>query len=175
MARDPAELRRVFELFDRDGDGRITRDELAESLERLGMAAPGDELAAVIARIDADGDGCVDIDEFADLYDAIMHRGGRDGGGDADRGEKEEEDEEEADMREAFNVFDRNGDGFITVDELRAVLASLGMKQGGREQDDCDHMIGQVDRDGDGRVDFAEFKEMMRGGGLAALGSGSGR
>lgn len=160
MACDPAELRRVFELFDRDGDGRITRDELAESLERLGMVAPGDELAAVIARIDADGDGCVDIDEFADLYDAVMHRGGA--------GEGEDDHDEEADMRQAFNVFDRNGDGFITVDELGAVLASLGMKQG-REHDDCRRMIGQVDRDGDGRVDFGEFKEMMRGGGFAAL------
>jgi calcium-binding protein CML len=157
MACDPAELRLVFELFDRDGDGRITREEMAESLERLGMAAPGDELAAVIARIDADGDGCVDMDEFAELYDAIMR-----GGAGSD---------DEADMREAFNVFDQNGDGFITVDELRAVLASLGMKQG-REQDDCRRMIGQVDRDGDGRVDFGEFKEMMRGGGFAALGPG---
>ncbi|KAK3154575.1 hypothetical protein QOZ80_2BG0192350 [Eleusine coracana subsp. coracana] len=168
MACNPAELRRVFELFDRDGDGRITRDELAESLERLGMVAPGDELAAVIARIDADGDGCVDISEFADLYDAVMHRGGG-GNGDGDGGGRDEE----ADLREAFGVFDRNGDGFITVDELRAVLASLGMKQGRDEQDDdCRRMIGQVDRDGDGRVDFTEFKEMMRGGGFATLGSG---
>ncbi|KAK3158402.1 hypothetical protein QOZ80_2AG0136720 [Eleusine coracana subsp. coracana] len=166
MACDPAELRRVFELFDRDGDGRITRDELAESLERLGMVAPGDELAAIIARIDADGDGCVDIAEFADPYDAVMHRGGC---GNGDGGGRDEE----ADLREAFGVFDRNGDGFITVDELRAVLASLGMQQGRDEQDDdCRRMIGQVDRDGDGRVDFAEFKEMMRGGGFAALGSG---
>ncbi|GJN21528.1 hypothetical protein PR202_gb09012 [Eleusine coracana subsp. coracana] len=121
------------------------------------MVAPGDELAAVIARIDADGDGCVDISEFADL------NGDGDGGGR----------DEEADLREAFGVFDRNGDGFITVDELRAVLASLGMKQGRDEQDDdCRRMIGQVDRDGDGRVDFTEFKEMMRGGGFATLGSG---
>ena len=72
MACDRAELRRVFELFDRDGDGRITREELAESLERMGMPAPGDEVAATIARIDADGDGCVDMDEFGDLYDAVM-------------------------------------------------------------------------------------------------------
>ncbi|KAF0933534.1 hypothetical protein E2562_018792 [Oryza meyeriana var. granulata] len=67
MAGDQAELRRVFELFDRDGDGRITREELTESLERLGMPVQGEELAATIARIDANGDGCVDMDEFAEL------------------------------------------------------------------------------------------------------------
>jgi calcium-binding protein CML len=31
-------------------------------------------------------------------------------------------------------------------------------------------MIGRVDRDGDGRVDFHEFRQMMRAGGLATLG-----
>ncbi|KAL6634701.1 hypothetical protein ACP70R_027372 [Stipagrostis hirtigluma subsp. patula] len=174
MACDPAELRRVFDLFDHDGDGRITREELALSLERvLGAPVPEDELSATIARIDANGDGCVDMDEFGDLYDAVMHRRG--GDGDANGAEEGEDEEaaEEADMREAFNVFDRNGDGFITVDELRAVLAALGIRQGqggAATLDDCGRMIGQVDRDGDGRVDFAEFKQMMRGGEFAALG-----
>ncbi|KAK8456915.1 hypothetical protein SEVIR_3G094600v4 [Setaria viridis] len=77
--------------------------------------------------------------------------------------------DEEEDMREAFNVFDQNGDGYITVDELRSVLASLGLKQG-RTAEDCRKMISKVDGDGDGRVDFTEFKQMMRGGGFAALG-----
>uniref|UniRef100_A0A0D9YUP6 EF-hand domain-containing protein n=1 Tax=Oryza glumipatula TaxID=40148 RepID=A0A0D9YUP6_9ORYZ len=156
-----AELRRVFELFDRDGDGRITREELTESLERLGMPVHGEELAATIARIDANGDGCVDMDEFTQLYETVMRVDGGGGGGGAC-------DVDEASMREAFDVFDRNGDGFITVDELGAVLASLGIKQG-RTAEDCGRMIGQVDRDGDGRVDFLEFKQMMRGGAFATL------
>ncbi|EAZ31201.1 hypothetical protein OsJ_15300 [Oryza sativa Japonica Group] len=141
---DAAELARVFELFDRNGDGRITREELEDSLGKLGIPVPADELAAVIARIDANGDG----------------KDGR---------AKEEEEEEDGDMREAFRVFDANGDGYITVDELGAVLASLGLKQG-RTAEECRRMIGQVDRDGDGRVDFHEFLQMMRGGGFAALG-----
>jgi calcium-binding protein CML len=156
---DGAELARVFELFDRNGDGRITREELSDSLGKLGMAVPGDELAAMIARIDADGDGCVDAEEFVELYRAITSSG-------AEAPVAAEEDEE--DMREAFRVFDANGDGYITVEELGAVLSSLGLKQG-RTAEECRRMIGQVDRDGDGRVDFHEFRQMMRGGGLAAL------
>jgi calcium-binding protein CML len=78
--------------------------------------------------------------------------------------------DEEEDMREAFNVFDQNGDGFITVEELRSVLSSLGLKQG-RTTEDCRKMISKVDADGDGRVDFTEFKQMMRGGGFDALGT----
>uniref|UniRef100_A0ACD5URZ8 Uncharacterized protein n=1 Tax=Avena sativa TaxID=4498 RepID=A0ACD5URZ8_AVESA len=159
---DGAELARVFELFDRNGDGRITREELEDSLGKLGMAVPGDELAAMIARIDADGDGCVDAEEFVELYRAITSSSG------AETPAAAAAEDEEEDMREAFRVFDANGDGYITVEELGAVLSSLGLKQG-RTAEECRRMIGQVDRDGDGRVDFHEFRQMMRGGGLAAL------
>lgn len=148
---DAAELKRVFQMFDRNGDGRITKKELSDSLENLGIYIPDKELAEMIEKIDVNGDGCVDIDEFGALYRSIM----------------EERDEEE-DMREAFNVFDQNGDGFITVDELRSVLASLGLKQG-RTLEDCKRMIMKVDVDGDGMVDFKEFKQMMKGGGFSAL------
>lgn len=148
---DAAELKRVFQMFDRNGDGRITKKELSDSLENLGIYIPDKELAEMIEKIDVNGDGCVDIDEFGALYRSIM----------------EERDEEE-DMREAFNVFDQNGDGFITVDELRSVLASLGLKQG-RTLEDCKRMIMKVDVDGDGMVNFKEFKQMMKGGGFSAL------
>lgn len=149
---DQQELKRVFQMFDRNGDGRITRKELKDSLENLGIHMTEPDMVAMIEKIDANGDGCVDIDEFGDLYQSIM----------------DEKDEEE-DIREAFNVFDQNRDGFITVEELRSVLGSLGLKQG-RTIEDCKRMIKKVDADGDGMVDFKEFKAMMRNGGFAALG-----
>ncbi|CAM8979443.1 unnamed protein product [Rhodiola kirilowii] len=151
---DPIELKRVFQMFDRNGDGRITQKELNDSLQNLGIYIPDKELTLMIDKIDANGDGCVDIDEFGELYQSLMD-------------EREEEGEE--DVREAFNVFDQNGDGFISVEELRSVLGSLGLKQG-RSVEDCKKMIAKVDADGDGRVDFDEFKEMMRGGGFSSLG-----
>lgn len=149
---ESAELRRVFQMFDRNGDGLITKQELCDSLENLGIYIPEAELAAMIEKIDVNGDGSVDADEFGTLYRSIM----------------DERDEEE-DMREAFNVFDQNGDGFITVDELRSVLASLGFKQG-RTAEECRKMISQVDVDGDGKVNFTEFRQMMKGGCFAAKG-----
>jgi calcium-binding protein CML len=168
---DSAELAGVFELFDKNGDGRITREELEESLGKLGMSVPGDELASMIARIDANGDGCVDVEEFGVLYRTIMagDSSANGNGNGAGEGEEAAGAEEDEDMREAFRVFDANGDGYITVDELGAVLSSLGLKQG-RTAEECRRMIGHVDRDGDGRVDFHEFRQMMRAGGLASLG-----
>lgn len=148
---DPVELRRVFNMFDRNGDGKITKKELSDSLQNLGIFIPDKELVQMIDKIDANGDGYVDMEEFGGLYQTIM----------------DEKDEEE-DIREAFNVFDQNRDGFITVDELRSVLASLGLKQG-RTVEDCKLMIKKVDADGDGRVNYKEFKQMMKCGGFAAL------
>lgn len=148
---DADELRRVFQMFDRNGDGRITKKELNDSLENMGIFIPDKELEQMIEKIDVNRDGCVDIDEFGALYQSIM-----------------DERDEDQDMREAFNVFDQNGDGFITVEELKSVLQSLGLKQG-RTVEDCKNMIMKVDADGDGRVNFTEFKQMMRGGGFAAL------
>ncbi|KAG2295080.1 hypothetical protein Bca52824_041749 [Brassica carinata] len=135
-------------MFDRNGDGKITKQELNDSLENVGIYMPDKDLVQMIEKIDLNGDGYVDIEEFGGLYETIM----------------EERDEEE-DMREAFNVFDQNRDGFI---KLKSVLASLGLKQG-RTLEDCKKMIGKVDADGDGMVNYKEFKQMMKGGGFAAL------
>lgn len=138
-------------MFDRNGDGHITKKELNDSLENLGIFIPDKELSQMIEKIDANCDGCVDINEFGELYRSIMN-------------ERDEED----DMKEAFDVFDQNGDGFISVDELRSVLVSLGVKQG-RTVEDCKRMIMKVDVDGDGRVNYKEFRQMMKGGGFSAL------
>jgi len=153
ITMDPNELKRVFQMFDRNDDGRITKKELNDSLENLGIFIPDKELSQMIEKIDVNRDGCVDIEEFRELYESIM---------------SERDEEEEEDMREAFNVFDQNGDGFISVDELRSVLVSLGLKQG-RTVEDCKKMIGSVDVDGNGLVDYKEFKQMMKGGGFTAL------
>ncbi|KAK1430490.1 hypothetical protein QVD17_13267 [Tagetes erecta] len=145
------ELQRIFEMFDKNGDGRITKQELNDSLENMNIFISDTDLIQMIEKIDVNGDGCVDINELGDLYKTIM-----------DNRDNEE------DMMEAFNVFDQNGDGFITVEELRSVLESLGLKQG-RKSDDCRRMIMKVDVDGDGMVSFDEFKKMMRSGGFANL------
>ncbi|CAJ1933331.1 unnamed protein product [Sphenostylis stenocarpa] len=149
---EAVELKRVFEMFDRNGDGRISVEELSHSLENLGIKISEKELTEMIQRIDVNGDGCVDITEFGELYELIM-----------------EERNEEEDMREAFNVFDQNRDGFITVEELRTVLGSLGLHQGG-SMEECRKMIVKVDVDGDGMVNYKEFQQMMKGGGFTALG-----
>ncbi|CAN1215357.1 Calmodulin-like protein 3 [Linum perenne] len=102
----------------------------------------------MVVKVDSNGDGVIDMEEFKILYRNMTAGCG-----------KEEE------LKEAFEVFDGDKDGLITVEELGSVLSSLGMKEG-KKMEDCKEMIRRVDVDGDGMVNFDEFKTMMmRNGG----------
>lgn len=61
------------------------------------------------------------------------------------------ETDKEEELREAFRVFDRNGDGFISASELRHVMTNLGEKLTDEEVED---MIKEADLDGDGLVNY---------------------
>ncbi|KAF6171833.1 hypothetical protein GIB67_007354 [Kingdonia uniflora] len=63
-------------------------------------------------------------------------------------------------VKEAFDVFDENKDGFIDARELEMILFSLGFrkKYGVLE---CERMIAAFDENGDGRIDFNEFLKFM--------------
>ena len=56
----------------------------------------------------------------------------------------------EEEIREAFKVFDRDNNGFISAAELRHVMTSIGEKL---TDDEVDEMIREADQDGDGRID----------------------
>lgn len=54
-------------------------------------------------------------------------------------------------IREAFRVFDRDGNGFITAEEFRYFMTHMGEQFSDEE---VDEMIAEVDIDGDGQVGF---------------------
>ncbi|XP_062187789.1 probable calcium-binding protein CML32 [Phragmites australis] len=154
-------LRRVFDLFDRNGDGEITVDELAQALDALGLDADRASLAATVGAYVPEGAAGLRFEDYDALHRAL---------GDAFFGALADQDEqgggkgedEEEEMREAFKVFDVDGDGFISAAELQEVLKKLGLPEAS-SMANVRQMICNVDRDSDGRVDFSEFKCMMQG------------
>lgn len=66
--------------------------------------------------------------------------------------------EQIAEFKEAFSLFDKDGDGSITTKELAIVIRSLGQNP---TEADLREMIREVDADGNGAIDFPEFLTMM--------------
>lgn len=59
------QLKQLFRMFDRDGNGFITAAELAHSMAKLGHALTAEELTGMIKEADTDGDGRINFQEFA--------------------------------------------------------------------------------------------------------------
>ena len=74
----------------------------------------------------------------------------------ASKNERDENAEEE--MLEAFQIFDADGNGNISADELRQIMANLGEKLTEEEVED---MVKEADIDGDGQINYEEFVRMM--------------
>ncbi|XP_076906320.1 putative calcium-binding protein CML23 [Bidens hawaiensis] len=138
------DFEKVFHKFDVNGDGKISISELGSILGALGSATPEDELKVVMNEIDTDKDGFIDLEEFIEF----RKRGCNAGDGAAVNKE----------LREAFDMYDQDKNGKISANELHSVLKSLGEKCSLK---DCKKMIKSVDVDGDGCVNFEEFKKMM--------------
>ncbi|XVE83761.1 hypothetical protein DITRI_Ditri16bG0112500 [Diplodiscus trichospermus] len=73
---------------------------------------------------------------------------------------KKEEEPSLEEVKQAFDVFDVNKDGFIDAEELQRVLCILGLKEG-LKMENCIKMIKTFDKNGDDRIDFQEFVKFM--------------
>lgn len=110
-------------------------------MRSLGQTPTEAELKDMIAEVDANKDGTIDFKEFLGLMS---------------RQSKGRDSQEE--LREAFKVFDKDGNGYISAAELRHVMTSLGEKL---TDEEVDAMMKEADADGDGQVDIEEFTKMM--------------
>ena len=141
-AEQEQEVQEAFSLADKNGTGSIQMKEVGMVVRALGMNPSDEELQDMLH---GRGDGVhLNYQEFLDIVGNRMN-------------EVDNEDE----LREAFAVFDRDGQGFIRAAELRHMMTNLGEKLSDQEVDD---MIREAGIDNDGQFRYQEFVDRMISG-----------
>jgi calmodulin len=139
-------LRKAFESFDSQKTGSISTETVAEILRLMGQPFNRETLEEMITEVDEDKSGRLEFEEFIILAAKFIV-----------------EDDEEAlqkELKEAFRLYDKEGNGFIPTSCLKEILRELDDQL---SDADLDGMINEIDSDGSGTVDFDEFMEMMTG------------
>nr|CAD7442351.1 unnamed protein product [Timema bartmani] len=130
-------LRKAFDAFDREKSGSISCNMVEEILRLMGQPFNKKTLEELIEEVDADKSGRLEFDEFITLAAKFIVEE------DAEAMEKE--------LREAFRLYDKEGNGYIPTSCLREILRELDDQL---TSDELDMMIEEIDSDGSGTVDF---------------------
>jgi calmodulin len=135
------ELKEAFAIYDTNNDGVISTRELGTVLRQLGQNPTEAEILEMIKDLDKDKNSSISFDEFAILMVDKM---------------KNVDTEQE--VRDAFRVFDVNGNGFLSADELRHVATNLGEKL---TEEEANEMIRSANVDGNGQINYEDFVNLM--------------
>ena len=138
-----AEFREIFNLVDRDGGGTITKEELGELMDTLGIDATPEEIDLMIHEIDQDNNGEIDFEEFV----AVMSR-------------KVSATYTADQVKNAFKVFEGDAPaGHIKVDVLIRALTNDGSDKLTDEQ--AHDLVSQLEPDRSGLINYSEYVNMM--------------
>ncbi|XP_074662119.1 calmodulin-alpha-like [Tubulanus polymorphus] len=142
-----AELKEAFTLFDDDGDGHITRTELAQAMRTMGVSFSDNDLTEMIEEIDEDGNGTIDFSEFLNFMAIKL----------------EEAQLSDEVLMEAFNMIDHGNKGYLDPGDLKTCLSLLehGMQLTSKE---IESILREADLDQDGKITFQEFANIVISG-----------
>ena len=136
-------LAKVFKAFDKNGDGKLSMEEVKEGyLEHYGKVMSDEEVEQMFNAVDTDKSGFIDYSEF--VIAAMNER------------QLTSNDK----LQAAFKMFDKDGSGIISADEIREVLQFGGSSS--LSATAVQQIINQVDENGDGEISFEEFVAMMK-------------
>ena len=141
--KDPKtrELNEAFKMFDRDKDGLINYIELGYVLKSQGFNPNNQELIEMIHDVDENEDDKITFEEFLILMHSRL---------------KKEDIENE--LNEAFNAYDKNGKGVISVKEFKRILNTLGDKIC---EEEVDEIRQKVDPKNKGYIDYKELTKII--------------
>ena len=136
-------LAKVFKAFDKNGDGKLSMQEVKEGyLEHYGKVMSDEEVETMFNAVDTDKSGFIDYSEFVV---AAM---------------KEDQLTTNEKLQAAFKMFDKDGSGIISPEEIKDVLSFGNANALSKEA--IEAIVKQVDENGDGEISFDEFVDMMK-------------
>ena len=131
-------LRNMFREFDKDDKGVISKKDFQEQIKSLYGDVISEEITnKIFKNIDLDNSGEISYNEF--LTSVI------------DDKKILTEDR----LQKAFNMFDNDGNGMLSIEEIKGLF--------GGDEETWEHILKEVDMNGDKNVDFDEFKILMLG------------
>uniref|UniRef100_A0A1B6DL25 EF-hand domain-containing protein n=1 Tax=Clastoptera arizonana TaxID=38151 RepID=A0A1B6DL25_9HEMI len=139
-------LRRAFLMADSAKTGFIESNKIASILSDCGHSFDEKRLNRILRDVDTEKTGKISLDDFSEIVSVFV--------------EEESAEAMQQELKEAFRLYDKEGNGFITTKVLREILAAL---DDNLTSADLDGMIEEIDSDDSGTVDFEEFMEMMTG------------
>ncbi len=138
------DISKTFDLFDDDGSGAISTDELQSLMESLGSPQDADQLSVMISLLDENGDGDISKEEFIQWY--------------SDQLQKNKLDPHEM-AKSMFSMFDKDGSGSITIAEFKEALDAFNV---GLSVDDVGELVKELDEDRNGFIDEHEFGHLLK-------------
>lgn len=138
--QEKTEIDKVFRAMDVNGDGKLSKEEIKNGYaEFFGKSLTDEQVDEMFAKVDADGNGEIDYSEFvvATMNEKSLLSNNK--------------------LQTAFKMFDKDGGGSISTDEIKQVLSF------GQNLDEAviQQIINQVDANGDGEISYEEFAAMM--------------
>ncbi|KAJ1631021.1 calcium binding protein [Pavlovales sp. CCMP2436] len=141
-----AEFREIFNLVDTDKGGTISKAELKQLMNTLGLRPSQEELNAMVDEIDANGSGEIDFDEFV----IVMSR-------------KVQTSYTPDQVKSAFKVFEKDvPSGFVRVHTIEHALTTYGSDK--LSLSDAKDLLAQIEPDENGMINYSEFVDMMTSG-----------
>ena len=132
----------AFERFDKDYDGYISIDDLAEIMKKIGRPVNEGELQDVKGEINPNDNSIFDLKEYMSIMD-----------------KRNREKDSDEDLLTIFQIIDKDENDLIGPTELLNFMDALGHKV---SQEETEEMIKEFDEDGDGYCTFKEFIKMMK-------------
>jgi len=155
-------LRTAFDLCDRNQDGRVTASELQFMLKNMGINVRDELVGELIKEASHNGHDLMDEKEFLQWVariQALSDDSPTPSTSSSKSGSHPENDDDLAqDLIAAFRVFDRDGNGYITRDELQT---AMDMMQENVTETQVTEMLQLADLDKDGKINYEEFARLL--------------